>query len=196
VNSRPAVHAAALVAAAALVGCPLPQPLPAYPDSGRITPPRIDVSSVSPAEAVVLVPTGCPGDTIYQLQAKVLDDNTAEAIDARWFVDYQPKFPDWQPAQADRIQPPQGQDPTTLQRIRDVPAFKFIAYGPDSAFQPVVNQLHVVDLVVSNGFAPEPATPFPFRTPLPNFEVQLYRWAFFYVAPGTQGANCPPLPAP
>jgi hypothetical protein len=192
VNPRPALRAAALAAAAALVGCPLPQPLPAYPDSGRITPPRIDVSSVLPVEPVVLVPTGgCPNVT-YQLVAKVIDDDTTEAIDARWFIDYQPKQPAWTPVQADKIQPPQGQDPTTLQRIRDLPAFQFIAYGPSSIFQPIENQLHVVELVVSNGFAPEPASPLPFRTPLPNFEVQLFRWVFFYVPQGTPGATCPP----
>jgi hypothetical protein len=196
VNPRPAVRAAALVAAAALVGCPLPQPLPAYPDSGRITPPRIDVSSVSFPQTVVLVPTtGCASDPTYQLQAKVIDDTTTEAIDARWFIDYQPKLPAWKPVLEDTIQPPQGQDPTTLQRIRDVPPFQFIAYGSNSMFQPVENQLHVVDLVVSNGFASssdEPAYPLPYRTPSPNFEVQLYRWVFFYVASGTPGATCPP----
>jgi hypothetical protein len=42
-------RALTLFAAAALAGCPLPQPLPDYPP-GTITPPRIPLSSSCPTE--------------------------------------------------------------------------------------------------------------------------------------------------
>ena len=49
--------------AALLAGCPLPQPLPDYPEGQPITPPRIVVDdtfrTVAYPESVVRVPAGC-----------------------------------------------------------------------------------------------------------------------------------------
>jgi hypothetical protein len=46
--------------------------------------------------------------------------------------------------------------------------------------------VHVVELVVSNGFAPEP-TSRPYRTPAQGYETQFFRWVFRYVPGGACG---------
>ncbi|HUL60397.1 MAG TPA: hypothetical protein VLU43_14030, partial [Anaeromyxobacteraceae bacterium] len=60
--------------------------------------------------------------------------------------------------------------------------------------------VHVVELVVSNAFDPA-AVPgnsaLPYRTALPGFETQVYRWTFLLVnatltPPSTYEVVCPP----
>jgi hypothetical protein len=170
----PAAGAAVLLALGA-AGCPLPQPLAEVNriDGGTVTPPRVVVETARPADTRLLVPlAGCPG---VQLSASVDDVDTVELVEARWFVDYDP-------ATAFGIADndlPQALPPETRRPVRpftfDVPPF-------DPA-----TPLHVVELVVSNGFAPGTAPPRN-RAPLPGFEIQVFRWAFGYAATG----RCPP----
>jgi hypothetical protein len=65
--------------------------------------------------------------------------------------------------------------------------------GPGSGSED--GALHVVELVVSNGFDLD--GPLPNRSPAPGFEIQLYRWVFVNrpapvgCPPGSAGC-CPP----
>ena len=163
----------ALAAAAALAGCPLPQPLPDYPAGTAITPPRILVDGIlldgatSNARAVVLVPAGCPTEPTYALTAEVFDTNTIEQVEARWFVNYAPQYELYNRAdQSDTIPP----DPDPLVLTRTVPPaadgvpqpFLFSPYQhlapagapPLTGLPPFrdPNVVRVVELVVSNGF--------------------------------------------
>jgi hypothetical protein len=205
---------AGALAALALAGCPLPQPLPDYP-KGTITPPRIVMDAIkvdgeaADAHPMVLVPAGCPaGHTpSYSLSATLVDANTLEQVEARWFVDYVPGYP------ADTVRPlPRPPSPylvppssTATDLSRTVPSFIFAPYD----FQPLgalggslsnvsAGVVHVVELVVSNGFDPAGNPPGaaadpPFRGPAPGFETQVYRWTFVNVDPGIAGnPSCPP----
>ncbi len=189
--------AAAALALLALAGCPIPQPLPEYPPGQPITPPRIivddTVHAVSPGDTVVRVPAACANAPAFQLQAMLRDELTNEAVSARWFVNYDPTVPQravYLNPGADEIPPPgsNAADPT----LRTVPAYPFRPYdfapvpgtGTTSSTPGAVN---VVELVVSNGFdpaydQPPPAVPLPYRKPLLNYEVQLYRWVFITTA--------------
>ena len=205
---------AALALAATLVGCPLPQPLPDYPP-GTITPPRIvvddSVTQISSPETIVRVPASCPPgrEPVYALDAQLRDANTIEAIDVRWFVNYDPTNPvayTWQ--QQETVNATSPADPT----LRDIRAFDFHPYPYDGVKQqpsdPQVagdapGALHVVELVVSNGFDPAGTRArLPNRSPAPGFEIQVYRWVFLNVAE-SQGCAageagcilCPAAPA-
>ena len=173
-----------LAALSGLAGCPLPQPVAQYPDTGSIAPPRIKIADVAPLDTFVWVdPTACV-DPIFTLSASLVDDNTTEAVDARWFVDYDPAEPFQQrPLAAERIEPPPTGTPDP--RLRAVTPFPFQAY----LFTHADGDVHLVELVVSNGFAAEPLPPtppgwLPYRTPAANFETQLFRWVFRYRAGG------------
>ncbi len=184
-------RAAALAAAAALVGCPLPQPLPAYPATGAIAPPRILMDAVMPNATVIRVSTGCApvppataADPIFTLSAQVHDDTTTELVEARWFVDYDATASSRGSliVQNDSVEAPTSGDP----RVRALPVYAFHPYVFFSPSQPVAGDVHVVELVVSNGFDPAGpnALPLPNRSPALNFETQYYRWVFQYVASG------------
>ena len=199
--------ALALLVTIALVGCPLPQPLPDYPP-GTITPPRILADEIqvdgvpSNSRAVVLVPASCAGpEPVYRLSAQIHDTNTIEQVEARWFVNYHPSFAQqyYTAWQTDAVPP--SADPVVL--TRNVPPddpgtgekrpFLFLPYqyappvGTPAASGPPYpgpNTVRVVELVVSNGFDPAantPPSPLPKRTPLPGFETQVYRWVFLTV---------------
>lgn len=190
---------AAVAAATALAGCPLPQPLPDYPP-GTITPPRILAATATrSAESVIPVPAGCAVGPSYPLDVRIHYQEAA-TVEARWFVDYRSDVPSRYVIQnGANTEVPANPDPTILER--DVPQFVFQPYGypppaelglpgarPDS--QGVV---HVVELVVSNGFDPSPDAPNPNRTPavvnsLLRFEIETFRWVFVNVA----GLECPP----
>lgn len=187
-----------LALAAALVGCPIPQPLPDYP-AGTITPPRIVVDSISESATVVWVPGGCTTHPTYDLNATLIDVNTFEVVRARWFVNYDPAdSARYTPIQQNDIPGVDSNPPITE---RAVPTFTFRPYdgfptiggtGGNSGSTP--GAVHIVELVVSNGFdsaVTGPPAPLPFRTPLPGFETQLYRWTFFTVTP-TTNVPCPP----
>jgi hypothetical protein len=181
----------ALVAALALAGCPLPQPLPESMavDGGTVTPPRIVADSASPKDTVVPVGTtaatapagnnpNCPppDGTDFAISAQIEDDNTDETVDARWFVDYQTTPGDSYPAMISSIPAP-----TPASSAREVPPYHF-------KFEKYAGTTHVVELVVSNGFYPldeEPADiPLPHRSPRPGYETQVYRWVFQTAAQG------------
>lgn len=189
---------AALAAAAALAGCPLPQPLPDYP-AGTVTPPRILVdSTTSGDQSIIPVPAGCATAPVYDLDARIFYLESV-TLEARWFVDYRADSPDRSTIRNTlRDVPP---DPDLLVLERQVPTFRFQPYGfpvptelgvADVRDAPGV--VHVVELVVSNGFDPSPTAPQPNRTPAgegtARFEIQTYRWVFVNVPPSA-ATPCP-----
>ena len=194
---------APLAALLLLAACPLPQPVPSVPP-GSVTPPRIveDASRPSPTSSTlttagtnVAFDPGCPAAQSFALTVTVADENFGEAVEYRSFIDYDPldplRYPP-RPAPASGQLDPPTQEPFTL---RPVPGFSVAPAG-------FGNAVHVLDLVVSNGFdqRPEPdqsALPLPYRTPLTgtqNYEVQSHKWVFV-PAPGcVAAATCPPCP--
>ena len=190
---------AALSAVAALAGCPIPQPLSEYP-AGTVTPPRILTGTPTrDAEGIIPVPANCPGPAPqYDLGARVFYQQPTHGIRARWFVDYrkdlQPRY-----TPLGDFDVPRDPDPNVLERT--VPPFTFRPYefapaaelGIPSGAPPYASPglVHVVELVVSNGFDPD-ATAEPNRTPAlvpggsTRFEIQTYRWVFV-TAPVTPG---------
>ena len=200
-TTLPGRGALALLLGAGLAGCPLPQTLPEYPTSGTITPPRIQSDKVTPVDSVILVDAACATAPSFTLSATLVDENTFEKVEARWFVDYDPTVAASIPPRL----PPQiilgPADGVTIERrLED---FLFQPYGYDPpGFEQVFRDgggIHVVELVVSNAFAdevppPVPAHDRPWRTPLRNatqtFETQVHRWVFHYVPSATPGARC------
>lgn len=185
-------------AALALAGCPLPQPLPDYPP-GTITPPRILAATATrSAESIIPVPAGCAVGPSYPLDVRIHYQDP-ETIEARWFVDYRSDLQGRYAIQnLANTEVPANPDPTILER--DVPQFVFQPYGypPPSelgltgAAWDAAGVIHVVELVVSNGFDPSPDAPNPNRTPaevngLLLFEIETFRWVFVNVA----GLECP-----
>ncbi len=185
----------ALLLGGALGGCPLPQSLPEYPKNGPITPPRIQMDQVTPIDTLVLVDVGCAVSPAprFTLSAKLIDENTYEKVEVRWFVDYDPSTdkakPDIPPYFIDG-----SADGVTIERAVQDYAFLPFSYGTVTT-----GGLHVVELVVSNNFAQETAPPDPplarpWRTPLTTstqqFETQFFRWVFQYVPAGTPNARC------
>ncbi|ACL65564.1 conserved hypothetical protein [Anaeromyxobacter dehalogenans 2CP-1] len=187
--NRPLLPAALGALALALAGCPLPQPLPDYPKGGTITPPRIladgiTVNGVAAAGVpLVTVPADCAGaEPRYELAAQLLDSNTLEQVEVRWFVDYQPTQGGASWVRQESV--PASADQTVL--TRDPSPFTFLPYqhAPRTA-----GAVHVVELVVSNNFfAPADEAALPNRSAASGFETQVYRWTFLLV-PGTDG--CP-----
>jgi hypothetical protein len=189
--------AIAVAGALLLAGCPIPQPLPDYPP-GTITPPRIVVdnslSQISSPDSVVRVPANCSQPPTYPLDAQIRDANTIEPIEARWFVNYdastQPGFT-WE--QREEVTLTDPNDPT----LRDLTPYTFPPYDYLSVAGNVAGSaegaLHIVELVVSNGFHVAGADePLPNRSPAPGFEIQLYRWVFLNVLePGGCTAGAP-----
>ncbi|WP_242340008.1 MULTISPECIES: hypothetical protein [Anaeromyxobacter] len=200
---------AAAIAAVVLSGCPLPQPLPDYPEGQPVTPPRIvvddTVRAVLQPESIVRVPAGCPREPVFPLGATLRDAITNEAVVARWFVNYDPtNRPSLAVQQANDILAPG--DGTVDPTLRETPAFQFPAYqypsAGGSAAAGTAGALHVVELVVSNGFDPNAdvaTATSAYRKPKLGFEVQVYRWVFLTVPPspdGCTGAGCVTCPAP
>ncbi len=194
---------AAIATTIVLAGCPLPQPLPTYP-AGTVTPPRVLAASTSAGvNSILPVPASCPTAPVYDLDARIYYQDSV-AVEARWFVDYRTGTA-YQ--QRQNIQNPVREvppDPNQLILERQVPTFSFGPYGfaaPSelgnvAASAPGV--VHVVELVVSNGFAAPPDdAEQPNRTPgttadgTSQFEIQTYRWTFVNV-PEDPGAGCTP----
>jgi len=190
--SRPLPAAVLAPLVLLLAGCPIPQALPEYPSTGKIAPPRIVSDSARPEATVVQVAPDCPGadeDHVFTLSAGLIDENTVEPIEARWFVDYEPG----RSTEVPYLRPPIIPGPTdgiTLERPLD--PFPFRPYTFDDAAFRTGGGLHVVELVVSNGFegtdAEQSSLPRPWRTPQAQFETQVFRWVFHYAAPGAGGA--------
>jgi hypothetical protein len=193
--------AAALALAATLVGCPLPQPLPDYP-AGTVTPPRIvGGTPTRDSESSIAVPAGCAIEPTYELGARIFYQDSV-TVEARWFVDYRRDM-----AQRYAVQNVGSTevpaDPNTLVLERAAPPFTFKPYqyappdelggGTDRSAAGVV---HVVELVVSNGFDTDTTVSMPNRTPAivpagtTRFEIQTYRWTFVTVPPSAT-VPCP-----
>lgn len=201
------MRAAPLVALAlALAGCPIPQPLPDYP-AGTITPPRILVDELLGDGAVTLVPAGCPTTArpSYVLSARVVDSNTVESFEARWFVNYDFRAPTWNRmwrTPPDVILP--NADTTNLTRV--LPSFTFEPYFAPPPYDTDIAAsldpfgiwtgegiVRVVELVVSNGFDPSllnTVAPGANRAPKTGFETQYHRWVFLTVPPSSS-VPCP-----
>lgn len=195
-RARPAAAAALTLL---LAGCPIPQTLPEYPTTGTVAPPRILSDLVLPPDTILKVAPDCAAPPAFSLYVTLVDENTLETIEARWFIDYEPDratrlyygAPLIIPGPTDGITTtrpvvPAGSPPGT-------PSFTFEPYGFDDQAYRDSGGLHVVELVVSQGFdaTPEPgqsSLPLPYRTPAPQFETQVYRWVFHYVPAGTDGA--------
>jgi hypothetical protein len=194
--TRPLNRAPALVGsllALALAACPIPQTLPEYSATSSFPSPRLIADLAVPYQAVVLVAPDCAGLTgTFRLSATLGWENTTDPVDARWFVDYDKTLLHlYTPVQTERILGPNDGITTT----RAVTPWTFDPYAADPGLTPADRQayrdgggLHVVELVVSNNFAPEPATPYPYRTPASQprkFETQVYRWVFHYQVGGS-----------
>ena len=184
----PRLAAAALLLAA---GCPLPQSVPSVPP-GSVTPPRIvEDSSLAPFATTVPFDPTCAVAQGFTVKATVADENFSEAVEYRWFVNYDPANQGrWTPLARGTLDPPTA-EPFTLRPVPD-----FVVYPAD--FAPPV----VVELVISNGFElcppPSPVPPQPCRTPQTTaqntYEVQSHKWVFV-PTPGCAGAaTCPPCP--
>lgn len=193
----------AAAAAAALAGCPLPQPLPDYPP-GTVTPPRILVASATrTAEPIIPVPAGCSTPPEFELGATLFYDQDV-TLEARWFVDYKAHDTNRQTIRNTVRQVLPDDDPSV--QTRSVPAFRFHPYDFAPAEETGIpagtapyggpGLVHVVELVVSNGFDSSDDVPEPNRTPAHTtnvaFEVQVFRWTFVNVA----GLPCPGAPPP
>ena len=186
-SHRPRLGALAVLAVAlgAVAACPLPQPLPGVTriDGGTITPPRIQVASALPSDTITYyddVACGSPGTLGFSLGASVVDQNTDEVVDVRWFIDYDKGKFTATPWGEEQI--PAPTDPE--QFIRTVTPQRF---NPASnAWSLQGPPPHVVELVVTNGgFFNEPL---PNRSPAAGYEVEIFRWVF---QPST-GAGCGP----
>jgi hypothetical protein len=175
---RPALPLAALAAAGAvaLAACPLPQPVASVKrENGATTttPPRVDPSSAVPGEALVKVSTACPEPPTFQVSASLIDDDTTEIVSARWFVDYAPDALSSRPVFTEDV--PGSEDETLTTR-----ALTPLALTLGSPLDTAAGAVHVVELVVSNGFYPlyTDGLALPNRTPQPGFETQVFRWVF------------------
>jgi len=175
-----AVLTAAFAAGSVLGGCPIPQPLPGVGsvDGGLpITPPRVLTDSAHPGVAMTDYGplASCPVGSRFDVSATLVDENSEEPVEVRWFVDY---APDNQllrtPLQVQTLPPPL--DPT--QYLRKPSSFPFTPWD----FNQPDERIHVVELTVSNGFLPVgaavPPGSLPNRTAAPGFEVQIFRWTF------------------
>jgi hypothetical protein len=199
---RVAVAVAAIAIALSLVGCPLPQPLPTYP-AGTVTPPRIlSATTSSGVNSIVPVPARCATPPSYTLDAWIFYQDSV-AVEARWFVDYRTDDSNRNvPRNVLREVTP---DPDALVLKRQVPSFVFVPYdypspaelGGSSTPRSDPGVVHVVELVVSNGFDTSPTAPQPNRSPgitpdgASQFEIQTYRWTLVNV-PEDPAANCDP----
>jgi hypothetical protein len=193
--------AAALALAATLIGCPLPQPLPDYP-AGTVTPPRILTGTPTrDGESILPVPAGCPTGPTYALAARIYYQDSVTKLAARWFVDYRPDVASRYAIQNANTEVPANSNSLLLER--DVPGFTFrpYEYGPPSEAgggtdPTAAGVVHVVELVVSNGFDADVNTAEPNRTPAvvpgstTRFEIQTHRWVFVTVAPSA-AVPCP-----
>jgi hypothetical protein len=162
-----AALAAWLALGTSLAACPLPQPVPSVEGDITVTPPRIVTESMLPADATVVVGTGCPAESFIAFGGSIDDPDLDDAVEARWFIDYSA-------GAAGVLQndfPAASTDGTNSRRA--LADFRFFPSrypaGP-----------HVVEVVVSNGFFPigqdPPGALQPNRTPQSGYETQVFRW--------------------
>jgi hypothetical protein len=185
-----AILVATLAGGALLGGCPIPQPLPGVGsiDGGLpITPPRVMTTSAVPGLAMTDYgpASSCPPGSRFQVSATVIDENSEEPLEVRWFVDYDPDNQLLRtPLQIETLPPP-----ADSQQYRRFPkSFPFSPWDFDRPSE----RVHVVEMTISNGFLPVgavvPPGDLPNRTAAPGYEVQIFRWTF---QPSTTG-GCGP----
>jgi len=176
--THPSWLAAALLV---LAGCPLPQALPetVAAGSGGFGP-RIAFELLAPQATFIDVGKGCAVPPRIELHATLVDRDQLEPVDARWFVDYQP-VTNFGIARSDA---PAG---NTQDFLRPLAPFQYVL--PD--WQGPAYPMHVVELVVSNGFKPLDlaSDALPNRMPVAGRDTQAFRWVFRYV---DSGGSCPP----
>lgn len=168
----PALAALALSATA----CPLPQSLPAVDSSAAA--PRIPFELLSPQQPIIDISKGCPAQPVFRLRATIVDADRSQPVEARWFQDYDP---------ATNVGAVQIDNPAGSTRADDFtrPLRDRLFLPPD--WQGPAFGVHVVELVVSNGFRPlgeDPLAAFPNRTTFPGYDTQVFRWVFRYVDAG------------
>jgi len=178
--------AAALPLALALTACPIPQPLAEVArstDGGTVSTPIILTDTAVPPDTVVPVRTDCSPAAQFTLSATVEDLDTSESVEARWFMDYGTGHG---LLLEDEESVPASEDPSDPRRLVTPVQFTPYAYGVPPAIG-----LHVVELVVSNGFlALSDPTPPLQRAAAPPFVTQAYRWVFQYVDPSDPRGRC------
>ena len=182
----------AVVGAAALVGaCPLPQPLPGVGtvDAGVIAaPPFVETSTAVPTLPATAYgpPSACGGGADFVVSASVVDYNTTEQDEVRWFLDYDPTTqvginlfygPELLPAPSNA---------TVIVRVPSPVHFR------PSDYDTAVPRSHVLEMAVSNGFQPVTTEPsldggMPNVEPAPGYGVQVFRWTFNPQADGGCG---------
>ena len=198
---------AAAVAAVLLAGCPLPQPLPDYPEGEPVTPPRIVVDdtirSVTYPESVVRVPAGCAQEPVYQLSTFLRDAITNENVVARWFVNYDPtNRPSVTPQFPEEIPPPTGVIRPSARRARSSsPRISTLPSRGAAREAARVRCTSSSSSCRTDSIRTRTRRPpsFPYRKPKLGFEVQVYRWVFLTVAPspgGCTGVGCVTCPEP
>jgi hypothetical protein len=184
---RRAATVAAAGLALALAACPLPQPVPdvGRVDGGTVPTPHILPESAVPSETVVFVNSACRTPPVFSVSATVEDANTIETVTARWFVDYgiDGTALTMSP-QGGEAQVLPSQDANDPLRPLDPFLFRPYQFGKDVP-------LHVLEVVVSNGFLPlnDSTPPLNRAAPLP-FEAQAFRWVFQYVDPADTRGRC------
>jgi hypothetical protein len=167
------------LAGLSLVACPLQTPLPGFtlPADAGVRPPRIVMDTASPADTVVDAKLGC---TSIKLRASVKHENVDEGFEARWFIDYKP-IP-----QLTGYQFP----PESVEASRDPSKFEYALheFTYDAHFS-ALGEVHVVEVVVSNGFADQTTLADGGAVGLLNREVkrgweaQSFRWVVHIVKP-------------
>lgn len=183
-----AALALAAAGAAALVagGCPLPQPLAevARTDGGSVSTPVLLPDTAVPAGAIVYVRRDCAAGARFTLSIEAEDFDTAESVEARWFVDYQPSNTGYR-GSTDVTPSGNPNDPS-----RVVQPLTFAAYAAGASMP--AGAVDVVDVVVSNGFLPISDLTQPFqRAAAPPYVTQSYRWVFQYLDAGDARGSCP-----
>jgi hypothetical protein len=151
-------------------------------DGGTVSTPIILPETALPAGTVVPVRLGCDPPAQFTLSAAVEDLDTEEPVEARWFLDY---GTDHAFLLGDDAVPSAG-DPNNPRRLITPISFFPYQYGV-----PPTAPLHVVEVVISNGFLGlnDPTEPLQ-RAAAPPFLTQSYRWVFQYVDAADATGRC------
>jgi len=184
---RVSLALAAALAGALAAGCPLPQPLAEVartPDGGSVSTPILLPDTASPGGTVVYVTRDCAAGAQLTLSVQGEDFDTAESVEARWFVNYQESNTGYR---GSTIATPSS-DPSNPGRT--IQPFTFVAYEAGATMP--LDAIDVVDLVISNNFLSlaDPTQPFQRAAP-PPYVTQSYRWVFQYLDATDQRSRCP-----
>jgi hypothetical protein len=179
--------AAAAFAAALAAGCPLPQPLAEVartPDGGSVSTPILLPDTASPGGSTIYVTRDCATGAQFTLTMSGEDFDTAESVEARWFVNYTSVNTGYRGS----TDVTAATDPSNPGRT--VQPFTFIAYQAGET-RPA-GAVEVVEVVISNNFLGlgDPTPPFQRAAP-PPYVTQSYRWVFQFLDATDARATCP-----